>query len=173
MDPKRILVVYYSRTGTTREVARALRDELGCEIDRIADRGHAVGVFGYLRASFDVVFGRPASLRPMSTNPNDYDVVVVGTPVWNASVSTPVKTFLRANRHRIGRVAFFCTYGSSGSGRAMRQMEEVCGQAPIVTMALRSEEVARRSFDAKVRAFAAALKASAKVDAPSLQPAMA
>jgi flavodoxin len=59
MDPKRVLIVYYSRTGHTRDVARAIRDELGCEIERTADRGRRGGVLGYLRSGFDAVFGGP------------------------------------------------------------------------------------------------------------------
>jgi hypothetical protein len=33
----------------------------------------------------------------MNTDPNDYDLVLVGTPVWNASVSTPVRTYFAAS----------------------------------------------------------------------------
>ena len=78
MDPKRILIVYYSRTGITREVARALRDELGCEIERIADRGHRGGVLGYLRSAFDATFGRSAALRPMNTDEQIHTTVADG-----------------------------------------------------------------------------------------------
>jgi len=158
MDPTRALVVFYSRTGTTDIVARAIRDELGCEIEAIRDAKHRVGVVGYLRSGFDAAFRRPAKLLAMSSDPNDYDLVIVGTPIWNASVSAPVRTYLLANRERIRRVAFFCTHGGSGSARVLHQMEEICGQPPIVTMVLRTEEVRHSGFAAKVRSFVSALK---------------
>jgi flavodoxin len=52
MDPSRVLVVYYSRTGTTDTVARAIRHELGCEIEAIHDAKRRAGVVGYLRSGF-------------------------------------------------------------------------------------------------------------------------
>jgi flavodoxin len=159
MDPKRILVVYYSRTGATRALARAIRDELGCAIERIAEHRSRRGALGYLRSAFDATFRRPAVLRPMDQDANDFDLVVVGTPIWNASVSSPVRTYLAANRDHMRRIAFFCTYGGRGSAHALRQMEAIAGQPPVVTLALRTDEVARGAA-AKVRSFANALRSA-------------
>jgi flavodoxin len=160
MDPKRVLVVYYSRTGRTRTVARAIQDELGCEVDRIADKKRRGGVLGYVAAVVDAMLARPTALHPMTTDPLDYDLVVVGTPIWNASVALPVRAWLEANRDRIQHAAFFCTHGGSGSARAIRQMEALTGQPSIATLSLRSEEVRRGAFAAKVRTFASALHGS-------------
>jgi flavodoxin len=158
MNPTRALVVFYSRTGTTGIVARAIREELGCEIEAIRDRTSREGIVGYVRSSFDAILRRPAALRAMSSNAKDYDLVLVGTPIWNASVSAPVRTYLSANRGRIRKVAFFCTHGGSGSARVLRQMEELCGQHPAVTLVLRTEEVRHDAYAAKVRTFATALE---------------
>ncbi len=96
----------------------------------------------------------------MNTDPKDYDLVVVGTPIWNASVSSPVRTYLAANHGRIPRVAFFCTHGGSGSARVLRQMSEICAQPPVATLVLRTDEVRRGAIAAQVRAFASALTAT-------------
>lgn len=157
MDPSRILVVFYSRTGTTRTVADAIRRELRCDIDRIFDLTPRDGVRGYLRAGFDAFFHRPARLQSMNTDPRDYDLVVVGTPVWNASVSAPVRTYLEENADRFKRVAFFLTHGGSSATRVLRQMEEACGHPAAVTLVLRADEVRRGACDARVRTFASAL----------------
>ena len=157
MDPTRVLVVYYSHGGTTRKVARAIGKELDCELEAISERNPRRGVLGYLQSGLDATFNREAALAPMSTDARDYDLVVVGTPTWNASVSTPVRTYLTANRGRIRAVAFFCTYEGSGSARVLRQMEEICGRAPAMTLALRKDEVSHDGFPVKVRTFAKAL----------------
>lgn len=165
MDANRTLVVYYSRTGNTQDVARAIRDELGCEIERISDRERRRGVLGYLRSGLQAALRRPVELRPMSTNPRDYDLVIVGTPIWNASVSAPVRAYLKANRDSIPRVAFFCTYGGSpGSARALRQMGELCRKSPIATLALTEDEVHSADVLAVVRSFTAALKTIAPAE---------
>jgi len=160
MDPARVLVVYYSRTGTTDTVARAIRSELGCEIEAIHDAKRRKGVVGYLRSGFDAALRRPAKLRAMSSEPGDYDLVIVGTPTWNATVSSPVRTYLLANRERIRHVAFFCTYGTTGSRRVLHEMQALCVQPPIATVALQADEVRLSRFAPKIRSFAAALRAA-------------
>jgi hypothetical protein len=159
---RRARIAHRGSAGISDGSSRAPRGDVGTAAasDRPTSR----------RSGFDAAFGRPASLRTMNTDPNDYDLVLVGTPVWNASVSTPVRTYLSANRDRIRRVAFFCTYGGTGSGRALRQMEEACAQAPVLTMALRSEEVRRGAIAAKVRTFVSALKTTPKIDTPVVKP---
>lgn len=178
MDPKRMLVVYYSRTGTTHEVADAICKELGCESDRIVDRAQRRGLVGYVRSAIDSLLGRQTTLGQMSTTPSDYDLVVVGTPIWNASVSAPVRTYLRENRDRIRNVAFFCSYGGSGQMRAFRQMARIAGREPLAQLAVKMHEVHRPGFVEKVRAFAAALDTSrrppsAPVELGGLSPASA
>ena len=160
MSPMRVLVVFYSRTGTTRELARAIRDELGCEIERIADKRRRAGLLGYLRSGFDAALRRTTTLHPMNTDPGDFDLVLVGTPVWNGSVATPIRTYLATNRDRIRRVAFFCTYGGSGSARALRQMAALCRRPPVATLALRTKEVRRGPIAGQVREFASSLQAA-------------
>ena len=160
MDPSRVLVVYYSRTGTTDTVARAIRHELGCEIEAIHDAKRRAGVVGYLRSGFDAALRRGTKLRAMSSDPEDYDLVIVGTPVWNATTSAPVRTYLFANRERIRSVAFFCTYGRTGSERVLREMQELCVQPPLATIAVRSDEVSRELFASKIHGFASALDAA-------------
>ena len=160
MDPSRVLVVYYSRTGTTDTVARAIRHELGCEIEAIHDVKRRNGVLGYVRSGFDAALRRPTKLRAMSSEPDDYDLLIVGTPIWNRTVSAPVRTYLFANRERIRRVAFFCTHGGVGSGRVLREMQDICVQPPIATVAVRADEVRKSRFAPKIRGFVSALDAA-------------
>lgn len=175
MDPKRTLVVYYSRTGTTHEAAEAIKNELGCAIERIEDTTNRSGIFGYLRSGFQAALRRHTVLRPLSHAASDYDLVIIGSPVWNASLSAPVRSYLKDNRHRIRNAAFFLTYGGSGSARALRQMEEVYGNRPVASLAVRMHELHHTDFAGKVRAFASALRSAAPAETgvplSSLRPA--
>ncbi len=153
----RTLVTYYSRTGTTRDVAYAIRDELRCELEPIVDRTPRDGLLGYIRSGLDVAFDATTELSPSLRSASDYDLVVVGTPIWNASVATPVRTYLAANGEHIRQIAFFCTYGASGSARALQQMQALCGRPPTAMFAVTADAVRHADFGAKVRAFASAL----------------
>lgn len=169
MDRSRILIVYFSRTGTTRAVARAIQKELHCEIHGLVDplfgfdRTPREGAGGYLRsvvdALFDPLFGsdRPADLLPLSCSLSDYDLVLVGGPIWNGSAATPIRTFLSQHRDELRHVAFFCTYAGTDSARALRTMADLAGKDPLLTLALRRAEVEEHVIEAKVRTYSFAL----------------
>jgi menaquinone-dependent protoporphyrinogen IX oxidase len=121
--------------------------------EELVDTKKRAGVVGYFKCAFDAALHRLTELRPLSAQLGAYDLVVVGTPIWNASVSTPIRTFLVQYGAALKNVAFFCTYGGSGNERLFRQMEQVCGRAPLGTMAVRDREVGSPTQDVRIREF--------------------
>jgi flavodoxin len=156
-DPKTLLV-YYSRTGTTRLVAEAISATLPCDVEEIEDTRNRQGLFGYLRSGFDGFFRKLTTLKALRYDPSLYDVVIVGTPVWDASVSAPVRTYLSLNKGRFKKIAFFCTFGGSGGRRALRQMSEACGLGPIDVLDIREAEVRCGEHTGRVHTFVASLR---------------
>ena len=161
MKTSRILVVYYSRSGATRTLATALRSDLHCDIERITDRADRGGPLGHLRSIFDALFERPADIVPMRSDLGAYDLVIVGGPVWNGGIATPVRAFLERYRDALQRVAFFCTYSHTGSARALRELAEYAGQPPLVTLDIRREDLGSHAVSFKLRTFAGTASAFA------------
>ena len=160
MDTPRTLVVLYSRTGTTKIVGTKISEMLHCDVEELVDRRRRTGLVGYLRSSLDATLRRRTRLAPTSFNPAEYDLVIIGTPVWNASVSAPVRTYLAENYGRMRRIAFFCTHGGKWSERALAQMERICRKKPVTTLVLRTAEVSRGGIDAKIRTFVETARAA-------------
>lgn len=134
------LIVYHSRTGHTRHVAQALARRLDADLDEIRIVQPMGGAIGYTLCALEALAELTPALRPMKKDPSAYDLVVIGTPVWVWSLSSPVRSWL--TRHALKRrVAFFCTMGGSGAGRAFATMAELAGRAPVATLALRADEV--------------------------------
>jgi len=164
------LVLYYSRTGNTRTVAEAIARQLGADIEEIHDTSRRLGLRGYLRSGFDAALGRCTGLEPTRRDPADYDVVVVGTPVWNASVSAPVRTFLAANGRRMKTFAFFATQGGRGAPRAFRQMSDLVGRRPVTTLVLTERTVRHHEIFSSVGSFVRALESAVPLpSAPAVQ----
>jgi flavodoxin len=155
------LVVFYSRTGNTRRLARAIAGALNAEIEEIADQANRRGLFGYLRSGNEGWFGRRAEIRPVRHDPRAFDVVIVGTPIWRVSVSSPVRTYVQDHATEMRNVAFFCTFGSFGSRYVFGEMEELCGKPPLATLACREREIASPDLASAVDAFAGRLRISA------------
>jgi flavodoxin len=154
------LVIYYSRTGNTQVLAQRIGGALDARLEEITDRAHRRGILGYLRSGREAWFGQRAELMPCEFDLSAFDLVVIGTPVWNASLSSPVRTFLEDNAKALRSVAFFCTMGGRGSKRVFRQMEAACRKPPIATLARTERQLARSDLPDVVGAFVAQLRAA-------------
>ncbi len=97
----RIALVYYSRAGTTREVVKYIEGRL---------REHGLDVSTYelrlvreygkplhlnLRLITDVLFNKLVNyVGDEGFNPEAYDLIIIGTPIWVGSITPPVKSFI-------------------------------------------------------------------------------
>jgi hypothetical protein len=123
---------------------------------------------GYLRSSLEASLGRVTGIEPLIYEPEDYDLVVIGSPVWNASLASPVRTYLAENHTRIKRAAFFCTFGHYGSEAMLKQMESVCGKKPEAVLVLRDGDVARGAAHPSVERFTRAIREATEPREPRL-----
>jgi flavodoxin len=155
----RTLVVFYSRTGHTRAVGHRIATALGADMEEIADRVNRRGIFGYLRSGREAFLRRRTELMPVVRDPGAYDLVIVGTPVWNMSLSSPVRTYLQDHKAEFHDVAFFCTMGRVGSERAFEQMTQEAGRLPVTTLALSEGDLENPDLPMAIRSFVHQLKA--------------
>lgn len=158
MANPRILVVYYSRTGTTRKVAAALAKKLGCDSEEIIEARSRRGMLGYLRSVIEARRQVPSHIAPAVKDPSTYDLIVIGTPVWAWSLSSPVRAYLCANRSKLPAVAYFCTLGGAGSEKAFAQMQELSGKRPAGCLSVIAADVASAAYEPRVAAFAETLQ---------------
>ena len=103
------LVVYYSLTGNTRHVAEAIAAALNADLEIIEDTFNRDTSLGRPRSAIEGLLGLRSSITPPKHDLSEYDLVVVGTPVWSARLSSPVRAYLSQQRASLKRVAFFCT----------------------------------------------------------------
>jgi flavodoxin len=150
----RALIVYYSRTGHTRKVAEELSKELSCDVEELKDTANRSGPIGWLTCGREASGKMLAKLHPVQKDPAAYDIVVIGTPIWARSMSSPVRTFLTEAKPKLKDVAFFCTEGSKGSESAFGEMGELIGKKPKATLAVTTEDLQKGIEADKVRQFA-------------------
>lgn len=141
MPSSKILIVFYSRSGTTRRIAKALSTALECSVEEIVEDRPRNGLLGYCRSVVEARRKHTPDILPTKNDPSSFGLVVIGTPVWAWSVSSPVRAYLTANKGRFPDVAFFCTLGGNGGERAFAQMQDVIGKAPRATCAIIAKDV--------------------------------
>jgi flavodoxin len=146
----RILVVHYSRTGHTKQLAQQIAGALGADLEAISDRTHRSGAIGFLRSAYEAIRGRQPDIAPPAHDPAAYAMVVIGTPIWSGSMASPIRSYLARHRDALHAVAFFCTCGGSGGERAFDRMSRACGLPPASTLIVREAELARSTSAVKL-----------------------
>lgn len=142
---RRIAVVFYSRTGHTREAAKIITEGLigrGIEVDPIEIE--VEGKVGYLK------IGKMSSVNDVPLLNKDfdlseYDLVLIGSPVWAGGPSMPCLAYLDRVENRDQKtIALFMTGGMRGMDNNKKAMEQMVKQVsdmgyndPVVTLNLR------------------------------------
>ena len=118
------LIVFYSRTGATKALASELAARLNADVAEIFCDQYRPGWLRYLRAGYDSVKGNIPHVEVPRTTYRDYDVVLLGTPVWTSYPSLPMRAFLKSKPELPHRVGLFLTYGGhSPADKAVREIE--------------------------------------------------
>lgn len=157
MSEAKVLVVYFSRTGTTRLLASAIARIMGADLEEICDCSNREGPGGYLRSLLDAIRRRQVEIVPAGLDVSAYDLVVIGSPVWAGSVSAPVRSYLIENRAGLSQVAFFCSFGGRGADKALHEMRELVGKPAVAECKVTAAE-AHQGAHAALAAFVGGIK---------------
>lgn len=153
-----VLVVYYSRSGTTAAVAGQIAAVLGADLEVVTPRTTYDGPSGFLHCLFHVMSRERPEIAP-GRDPSAYRLVVVGSPVWAGSVSAPVRSYLSAQRERLPALAAFCTSGSGAPGAAFDQIRQILGRKPDAALCLSQERVLNETATSDIQTWARDLDA--------------
>ncbi|MEP7242075.1 MAG: NAD(P)H-dependent oxidoreductase [Gammaproteobacteria bacterium] len=157
----KVLVVYYSMSGNTARVARDIARLMGADVESIRDEGHGTGFVGYLKCAFDAMRGKAASIGSLSTDPQDYALTIIGTPVWFGRMTPGVRAFLNRCRSRLGDVAYFTTSGSTEVMKLVPQLQRVSGRIALAAVGFDARDLADAAlYDTKLAVFVAAINRS-------------
>jgi len=126
------LVVYYSRTGKTRFVAEKVASELKAEIEEVVDLKNRRGRFGFLRAGYDSTRGNETEIGKTQKSPSDFELIVVGTPVWNSRPASAISTYLKKSDFGGKNVAVFCTNEGIGKEKVVERTKALISNGDIV-----------------------------------------
>lgn len=134
-DNKKILVAYFSCTGTTEKVAEAIAETTGGKLYRITPAK------AYISADLDWRNKKSRSSVEMAdeksrpelsgeaVNPKDYDVVFLGYPIWWNVCPRPVNTFLEKYDFSCKTIIPFATSGGSSITNSVKQFKKLYPKA--------------------------------------------
>lgn len=93
---EKILCLYCTRTGTTKDIMEKLADKLGAELVEVTDGKDRDGKLRYFLSGYDAMKKNPPEIIAPKTRYSirKYDKIILGTPVWAGHCSSMAKSFL-------------------------------------------------------------------------------
>jgi flavodoxin len=154
MNTEKSLIIYFSNSGYTKKLAKELSRNINCDIEEIKTPVSYSGFFGYQRAMFHAIFGKAPEIKKLKHNPANYDLVIIGGPLWAGSTSGPVRAFLVEYKNLIRNISFFTTQGGPyGKKQLFLQMEEICGKKPIACLSVTDKSLNENDYQQSVWTF--------------------
>lgn len=132
LSDKKILTVYYSNGGNTKTVAQTLNSVVGGDLKEIKlSEKYPDNIF---KMSKLIRKQMKEDFLPKTENIDisDYDVIFVGSPIWNFSVSLPVKSFLKNNNFENKILIPFFTYsGGANKNKVFNSIKDLTDSKDI------------------------------------------
>jgi flavodoxin len=134
------LVVYYSRDGLTKKIGGSLAGLLQAETEELIDLTSRQGLWGWLFAGRDAFRQKLTKLKKPAKSPADYDLVVIGSPVWASNITPAIRTYLTESKGKIKKTAFFACKGGTSTTKFFAEMERLSGRRPLADMEIKKGE---------------------------------
>ena len=117
----KIICICYSRTGKTKRVMREIASALDCEIAYLHDSSNRQGVLGVLRCGMDAMRKKTRPVNRIMINRGlwEYDLAILGTPVWAGRCSSVMRGFLKRRGYELNDVAYVITHRSEEQYRSV------------------------------------------------------
>ena len=130
----KMLVLYYSQTQTTQQVAEAIANSLGADIEAIECVVPYDGDFNatIARSQQERAEGKVPEIKPLSVNVADYDVIFLGYPIWFGTYAPPVAGLLATVDLSGKKIVPFCTFGSGGLDSSVNDLKANLPDAEIL-----------------------------------------
>ena len=132
---KKILVVYFSATGNTKEAAGYIASVTGGDLfELVPTEPYSSEDLDWRDENSRVVYEhdhpdeRKVALTATTIDSfNEYDTVFIGYPIWWGIAAWPVDSFVSANDFSDKTVIPFCTSASSGLGNSAELLKNKAG----------------------------------------------
>jgi flavodoxin len=145
------LVVFYSRTGNARFVAQTVAAQIGADTEEVVDLKKRAGATGFLSGGSDARRGKETEIAPTQKSPADYDLIIVGTPIWAGRPTPAITTYLKKNSLAGKKVAVFFVQSGKNKSQGIEQTKALVpnsnylGELSLVN-ALKDKEAAEKQI---------------------------
>lgn len=107
------LVIFYSFEGSTKLLAKAIAETIKADVLELKPKKEVVKSHGFAKYFWggkQVFLKEKPELEKFDKNPNDYDMIFLGTPVWSFTYAPAMRSFLESQKLQDKKIALFCAF---------------------------------------------------------------
>ena len=133
-EAPKMLVLYYSLTDNTKQVAEKIAELTSADIERIeAVNPYDTSFMATIeRCKQEREQGIIPEIQPVKADLSKYDVVFIGYPVWFGTYAPPVIQFLNNADLSGKKIVPFCTFGSGGLESSAKDLADAQPNAQVL-----------------------------------------
>ena len=111
--------------GNVRYVSEKVAKELGADlIELVPVKAYPdKGAMQFIWGGSAVTFKKKPELEPYTFNASDYDLVIIGTPVWASNFTPPLRTFFENNDLTGKKIAVIATSAGGDSAKCVEAVK--------------------------------------------------
>ena len=126
------IVVYYSYTGNTKKIANMIKEKLNCDILELTPKipfstDYQAVVDEYQNNSIQ---NKSVEINDIKIDLNQYDEIIVGTPVWWYTISPVIRTFLTKYDLTGKTIKPFAT-NAGWLGHTFQEIQKLCPNSKV------------------------------------------
>ncbi|WP_127058363.1 flavodoxin [Veillonella ratti] len=126
------LIIYYSYRGNTKHITDIISKETGFDTLRIDTNTPYTGSYNQVVAqgNDEVKAGYCPELKPITVNLDQYDTIILGTPVWWYTFAPAMHTFLK-NHNFTGKTIYPFATNGGWLGHTFEDIKDSCQGADV------------------------------------------
>jgi flavodoxin len=154
------LVVYYSLSGNTEEAAKKIAGKLGADLLKIETKKPMPKRYAaqLLTGGGQVMMNHIPELKPYDTNVDDYDEIVLGSPIWNSKGVPAINAFLKDESAAKKVTALFFLSAGGNTEKGLKAITTKLPNLKTTVSLLDRKQEASRGNDEKIEEFTASVK---------------
>ncbi len=130
---KKSLVIYYSKTGTTKQVALELSKHLNADTLSIEVKQPYNGTYDetIARCQEEMKGNILPELKDLNIDIAKYDTIFLGYPIWFGTYARPMAALIKKVDFAGKKIIPFCTFGSGGLAASVKDLQTAQPKAEI------------------------------------------
>lgn len=128
-------IIYFSLEGNTKYVAEKIAKEINADLIRLVpEKEYPKGKFAkYFWCGKSALFKESPKLKNYDFDPDLYDLLLLGTPIWAGTFAPPLRTFLREHKIMGKQVSIFVTCSGGSAEKSFSQIEKEISENNIIS----------------------------------------